>query len=137
MISLYKCIVLKDHEDPDVWCSKRSGNAPVLMLDKQHWYVIVWKSILCKTDVNSIGNEQQGQSIEVLVSTHIPSGISLPLCQPVNCIFWLIKTLNWLVVATRRVALLSVLLFIPLYCDGSTSYFLYLRPCWIAPLEQQ
>ena len=35
----------------------------------------------------------------VCVSAHIALRISLPLCQPVNCIFW--PTLNWLVAASE------------------------------------
>lgn len=41
----------QDHEDPDVWCGKQGGNVPVLMLDKQHCYVIVGKCILSKLEV--------------------------------------------------------------------------------------
>ena len=37
----------------------------------------------------------------VCVFTHIALRISLPLCQPVNCTFWPLRTLNWLVAANK------------------------------------
>ena len=58
-------------------------------------------------------NEQLGHLFEVCVSAHVALRMLLAFSQPVNCIFWPIKTLNWLVAASelhkhrRRVALLS------------------------------
>ena len=49
---------------------------------------------------HSIGN-RQSHSTEVCVSMHIALCISLPLCQPVHCIFWPIRMLNWLVAARK------------------------------------
>ena len=52
---------------------------------------------------HTTGNRQLKfvHSIEVCVSTHIALRISLPSCQPVNCIFWRKRTLNWLVAASK------------------------------------
>ena len=51
--------------------------------------------------IRSIGNGQYGHSIEVCVSSHTALRISLPLCQPVSCIFWPVRMLNWLVAASQ------------------------------------
>ena len=50
---------------------------------------------------HSIGNRQWGHSMEVFESTHVALRISLPLSQPVNCIFWPIGMLNSLVAASK------------------------------------
>ena len=70
---------------------------------------------------HSIGNGQQHHSIEICVSTHIALRISLPLRQPVNCIFWPIRTLNWLMAA---IELHNNRAPCPLLI-GPTVYFLY------------
>ena len=46
-------------------------------------------------------NEQQGHVFEVCVSAHVALRMLLAFSQPVNCIFWPIKTLNWLVAASK------------------------------------
>lgn len=41
----------KDHEDPENWCSRRSGNVPSLVLEKNNCYLIVGKTIVCEVEV--------------------------------------------------------------------------------------
>ena len=61
-------------------------------------------------------NEQYDHSTGVFVSAHVALRTLLALSQPVNCIFWPIETMNWLVAAIgEHVDLLS----------GPTVYFLY------------
>ena len=42
-----------------------------------------------------------GHSIEVCVPAHFALRMLLAFSQPVNCIFWPIETLNWLVAASK------------------------------------
>jgi hypothetical protein len=37
-----------------VWCTKKGGNVPALLMDKEHSYVIVGRSILFKVPVNQL-----------------------------------------------------------------------------------
>jgi hypothetical protein len=37
-----------------VWCTKKGGNVPALLMDKEHCYVIVGRSILFKVQVNEL-----------------------------------------------------------------------------------
>ena len=46
-------------------------------------------------------NEQQGHLFKICVSAHVAFRMLLALSQPVNCIFWPIKTLNWMVAASK------------------------------------
>ena len=39
--------------------------------------------------------------VEICVSTHVALRIALPLWQPVNYMFWSMRTLNWLVAASK------------------------------------
>ena len=54
-----------------------------------------------RSQIHSIGNEQSGHSIKVCVSVHVALRMLLALSQPVNCIFWPIRTLNWLFGASK------------------------------------
>ena len=39
-------------KDPDAWCSKQGAwNVPVLLINKEHCYLIVGKCIMFKTEV--------------------------------------------------------------------------------------
>ena len=42
-----------------------------------------------------------GPRSEVCVSAHVTPSMSLQLSKPVNCIFWPIRILNWLVAACK------------------------------------
>ncbi|CAB4015058.1 Hypothetical predicted protein, partial [Paramuricea clavata] len=44
----------QDHEDAEVWCSKRSGNAPVLLMEKAKCYLIVGTIILAKMKATNL-----------------------------------------------------------------------------------
>ena len=51
ILTLVSFFLIKDHEDPDAWCSKQGGNVPVLLINKEHCYLIVGKCIMFKTEV--------------------------------------------------------------------------------------
>ena len=73
----------------------------------QIWYVGRYFSTAENTDISkhwspvqfdhSIRTEQYSRSIEVCVFVHVALRMSFALSQAVNCIFWPIKALNWLV----------------------------------------
>ena len=46
-------------------------------------------------------NKQYGNSIEFCVPAHFVLRMLLAFSQPVNCIFWRIETLNWLVATSK------------------------------------
>ncbi|XP_028416858.1 uncharacterized protein LOC114541069 [Dendronephthya gigantea] len=41
---------LKDHEDREAWCSKRSGNVPVLLIERTRCYLIIGKKMVAELD---------------------------------------------------------------------------------------
>ncbi|XP_033125439.1 uncharacterized protein LOC117123570 [Anneissia japonica] len=46
--------ILKDHEDPENWVSRRSGNVPVLLLDATNSYVVVGRTILTTVEISKL-----------------------------------------------------------------------------------
>ena len=92
-----------------------------------------------KRAIKQYKSEQQSHSIEVFVSEHIGLRMLLEFSQPVNFIFWPIKTLNWLKASSklhkhrRHFALLSSPTVHSLYCGYTTdlNYWIKLLSCII------
>lgn len=46
--------LFKNLEDPDTWCSKHSGNVPVLLVEKSKCYLIVGKVIMAEMETDKL-----------------------------------------------------------------------------------
>ena len=50
---------------------------------------------------HNIGNDSRATLLKFVCARMLHYASHYPLCQPVNCIFWPIRTLNWLVAASK------------------------------------
>jgi hypothetical protein len=71
-----------------VWCTKKGGNVPALLMDKEHSYVIVGRSILFKVPVN-----QLPEAVVAFLAAFYLLDIDYPKCHEIGmnvlqyCIF--------------------------------------------------
>ncbi|XP_071949134.1 uncharacterized protein [Antedon mediterranea] len=70
---------LKDHEDPETWASRRSGNVPVLLLTKEMSYIVVGRAIVATMEITKLD-----EALVTFLATFYLLDIDYPKAQEVG-----------------------------------------------------